>query len=65
MRSSGEAGGLKELANASMSSMNFVLGIPRGFAPSVMDSREMLATGASGSVDMMMFDFAMMCSYGE
>lgn len=47
MRSSGDAGGLKELAKASMSSMNLVWGIPRGLEPSVMDSREMLAMGAS------------------
>ena len=56
MSNSGEAGGLKELANASMSSMNFVLGMPRGLAPSVMDSREMLAV-CSSSFDIFLMDW--------
>jgi len=47
MRSSEEAGGLKELAKRSMSSRNLVAGMPRSFLPSVMESREMLATGSS------------------
>ena len=56
MSSSGEAGGLKELAKASMSSTNFALGMPRAFLPSVIDSREMLATGVSGSDSFDMMD---------
>jgi len=51
MRSSGDAGGEKELAKVSMSSRNLVVGIPREFSPSVMDSREMLATGFSSDWD--------------
>ncbi len=47
MRSSGDAGGENELAKVSMSSRNLVVGIPREFLPSVMDSREMLATDFS------------------
>ena len=50
MSSSDDAGGLKELANISISSRNFVVGIPRSFVPSVMDSRLMFAM-ASSSVD--------------
>lgn len=51
MRSSGDAGGEKELAKLSMSSRNLVVGIPREFLPSVIDSREMLATGFSSDSD--------------
>lgn len=47
MRSSEEAGGVKELANMSMSSRNFVAGMPRSFFPSVMESRLMFATASS------------------
>jgi len=47
MRSSGEAGGLKELAKSSMSSRNLVAGMPRSFSPSVIESRLMLATVSS------------------
>lgn len=47
MRSSGEAGGLKESANTSMSSRNLVAGMPRSFFPSVMESRLMFATASS------------------
>lgn len=50
MSSSDDAGGLKELANISISSRNLVVGIPRSFVPSVMDSRLMFAM-ASSSVD--------------
>ncbi len=57
MRSSGDAGGLKELAKESMSSTNFALGMPRAFLPSVMDSSEMFAMGASAWVDMMLRRF--------
>ena len=47
MSSSEEAGGLKELANNSISSRNLVAGMPRSFFPSVMDSRLMLAISSS------------------
>ena len=50
MSSSEDAGGLKEFANMSISSRNLVVGIPRSFVPSVMDSRLMFAM-ASSSVD--------------
>ncbi len=49
MSSSDEAGGLKELANNSISSRNLVAGMPRSFFPSVMDSRLRLATSSSAS----------------
>jgi len=47
MRSSGEAGGLKEAAKSSMSSRNLVAGMPRSFFPSVMESRLMLERDSS------------------
>lgn len=69
MSSSGEAGGLKELAKSSMCSRNLAWGIPRAFLPSVMDSREMLATGDSSSslvddivwMDWPLFDLPTQC----
>jgi len=49
MRSSGEAGGLKEAAKSSMSSTNLVAGMPRSFLPSVMESRLMLERASSAT----------------
>lgn len=40
IRSSAEAGGVNEIENTSTSSINFTLGIPRSFSPSVIESKD-------------------------
>ena len=55
IKSSADDGGVKELANASTSSMNFTWGIPRSFSPSVMESMLKFSTSEaleSSSVNM-------------